>query len=344
MKTVVLLLGPSSAGKSTTCDALQNGYGWRVCSIDEECEKASKERLAYFENTLKSEKLFDELSPFMSREDVLNLCVNGILHIKNGEQKPYDCRFPNPDFPALEEELKKAGFGEQEIEMLTPRLRSVGAIYNKWVYPNLEDRLYKNAYGLSGSTDESVVIDMVPLNTPEETAKMLDDFQKRTEEYKLQYGDDSIQTFVVLAYCPPAKLSDRIKQRNINAERDNNPSNIRSESLPPRQFGSMYDISHNELMRDSYNHRKNKLSLAYGAGDHLKGKLQFAVATRAARDAARFSTTFKPSETEHNALPSVKKEIKHDAIIDTSVGSPDELAHKVLNVTGSEKQTSRHKP
>lgn len=195
-----------------------------------------------------------------------------------------------------------------------------------------------NAFNPSVHSDESVVIDMVPLTgDPDNTDKLIEDFNKRAEQYKQQHGEDSIQSFVVLAYCPPMKLSDRVKQRNINAKQDNNMDNMRDPKLPFHHFGSLYDVSHHDLMKDSYQYQKHELEFKYGSSDQIKGKLRFAVAAHAVKDANWFSHIFKLSDTDQPAQPSVKVAIKHDAIIDTSVGSPDDLAKKVIAVTEAEK-------
>ena len=178
MKTVVLLLGPCSAGKSTTCNSLVSDHGWKMYSIDEECEKATNERVQYYEESLNEAKLFEQLQAYMTKEEVLNLCMNGILDItKPGSKKYHFDRFPNPDFPFLEEKLREAGFDSAEIETLAPLLKQVGEIYKTWDYDVLEDRLIENAF--KSAQEEFVIVDMVPLDIEgqsKETEKFIEKF------------------------------------------------------------------------------------------------------------------------------------------------------------------------
>lgn len=361
MKTVVMLLGPSSAGKSTTCGALQNTHGWRTCSIDEECEKVAAEFDKHTEAGLAAKGLFDKLAPFMSKEQVLALASKGILEFTRDGQKLFIHKFSNPDYVSLQRVLKRAGFNKEEQEILLPLISSVGESFREsaktYVHPILEHRLFENAFD-HGNADESVVIDMVPLGTPEETVEMVDAFNKKADEYKAQHGEDSIQVVVVLAYCPPMKLSDRLYQRNVNAEREQQYSNKRAwqqgfhhlgmlysaKNASPNDSSTLDTLSHAELMKVSYTHNEKKPVGLSNANPYVLSNVQlFKNAARAAIDANKFSKVFGIPNHSDGARLAVAPQLKHDAIIDTSSGTPDDLAEKVIAATEAKTAKNRLK-
>jgi sulfur transfer complex TusBCD TusB component (DsrH family) len=129
---VVLLLGSSTAGKSSLCRELVTTHGWKSSSIDEMVDKIvnmspSDPKLFMFEK-LDAAGVIQNLQTLMTEEEMLTLCSTGVLTISKGNHLITAKGFPNPLLPNLEDVLKKAGFIESEISKLAKELRFVTKI------------------------------------------------------------------------------------------------------------------------------------------------------------------------------------------------------------------------
>ena len=116
---VVLLLGSSTAGKSSLCRELVTTHGWKSSSIDEMVDKIvnmnpSDLKLFMFEK-LNASGVIQNLQTLMTEEEIVTLCSRGVLTISKGNYLITAHGFPDPLLPNLEDVLKKAGFMKSNI-------------------------------------------------------------------------------------------------------------------------------------------------------------------------------------------------------------------------------------
>lgn len=244
---VILLLGPSSAGKSTLCKELEKIPHWKILGDDAIRDFIRAERIA----TLKPEMLdvlnkhgfLDKLKPYISSDRLLTLCTTGILTISHGNHPIAHQSFPNPGLPGLEKVLKDAGFSnEQQIIELAKNLRFVAQLGNdvnkKHPYPDLIETLYDKAFDIKHEQEATIILDVVP-PPKDEIKEFLNHFAKRAEKFRDKFPNMPLETATVFAYCAPLKLSERIKQRNEDAKEYNNPADRREGTFPFEQLGGV---------------------------------------------------------------------------------------------------------
>ncbi|CEG57840.1 hypothetical protein [Legionella fallonii] len=220
---IVLLLGSSTAGKTSLCRELVAKHSWSSGSVDEICDKIQIERTEkltpLLRKELKNKNLFGNLQSLMTEDDIIKLASRGILTISKGNHQ-FAYSFSNPLLEELELVLKKAGFNDIEIPDLANSFRLVtkigDAAFKDHPFPDPMERLYDDVFNKNNS-EKSFVLDVVP--DPNGSAKeCLEQFAKRAQLYRNQNPNEALRTSVVFAYCPPQKLSERIQERNRKAE------------------------------------------------------------------------------------------------------------------------------
>lgn len=277
---VVLLLGSSTAGKSSLCRELVAEHKWNSNSVDEACEKIMRAQSAklnpLMHEELKKQGLINKLQSRMSEEEVQKLAATGLVNISLG-QKKFNHQFENPELKGLEQELKKAGFNDREIPVLAKDLRSVTKIgediYKANPLIDPMETLYDETFNKDNS-DKSIVLDVVP-NANGTVRDCLDQFEKRAQQYRDQNPDEPLKISVIFAYCPPQKLSERIQERNRKAEIDN-PMDKRVGLFPFYQLAALAiaekkldDASENILSRKELFYLINKHASTDKLGDSL---------------------------------------------------------------------------
>ncbi|WP_367608394.1 hypothetical protein [Legionella sp. W05-934-2] len=258
---VVLLLGSSTAGKSSLCKELVTTHGWKSSSIDEVVGKLvtmslSDLKLRMFEK-LNTSGVIKNLQTLMTEEELLTLCGKGVLTISKGSHLIKAHGFPNPLLPNLEGILTKAGFLESDIPSLAKDLRFVTQINDPMV------KLYDEVFDKENS-GQSIVIDLVP--DPDESAKeCIDHFQKRAQHFREENPKELITVSVVFAYCPIQKLSERIQERNRKAA-INNPMDKREGLFPFHQLATF--VTADNVFNDSSEHMVSRNELFFIVNKH----------------------------------------------------------------------------
>ncbi len=277
---VVLLLGSSTAGKSSLCRALVAEHKWNSNSVDEVWEKILPAHSAKLKplmlEELKKQNLIVKLQSFMTEDEVQALAGTGILNISKGSHKVTH-QFQHPDLEGLEEILKKSGFDESEISDLAKNLRLVTKVgddtYKSNPFPDPMEKLYDETFNTNNS-GKSIVLDVVP-NSRGTANECLEHFERRVKQYRDQNPSEPLTTSVVFAYCPPQKLSERIEVRNRNAEM-NDPKDKRVGLFPFEQLATLVkadkkidNTSENILSRTELFYLVNKHASTDKAGDSL---------------------------------------------------------------------------
>ncbi|KTD77909.1 hypothetical protein Lwor_1791 [Legionella worsleiensis] len=258
---VVLLLGSSTAGKSSLCRELVLTHGWKSSSIDEVMGKivnlSPTALKSLMVELLDKSGVLQNLQTLMTQEEMLTLCGTGVLTISKGSHQIKAHGFPNPSLPNLEDVLTKAGFMESEISKLAQGLRLVTKIDDP------TERLYDEVFDRSNS-GQSIVIDLVP--NPDGSAKeCLEYFQKRAQQYIEENPGETLTTSTVFAYCPMQKLSERIQERNRKAN-INNPMDKREGLFPFHQLATL--VTADKLFDDSSEHVLSRNELFYIVNKH----------------------------------------------------------------------------
>ncbi|ERH41378.1 hypothetical protein GH742_14970 (plasmid) [Legionella sp. MW5194] len=258
---VVLLLGSSTAGKSSLCRELVKTHEWKSSSIDEMVDKIvnmSPSNLKLFMlEKLNASGVIQNIQTLMTEDELVTLCSRGVLTISKGSHLITAHGFPNPLLPNLEDVLKKAGFIESEISKLAKELRFVTKIDDPTVM------LYDEVFDKSNS-GQSIVIDLVP--NPDESAKeCLEYFKKRAQQYREENPSETLTTSIVFAYCPVQKLSERIQERNRKADIDN-PMDKREGLFPFHQLATL--VTADKLFDDSSEHVLSRNELFYMVNKH----------------------------------------------------------------------------
>lgn len=105
------------------------------------------------------------------------------------------------------------------------------------------DDALKHSYG----PEDSLVLDIVP-STDDSPAIISDLLRQRADLYKEQHPDQSVELFVVLAQCSPQALSQRIQQRNREAEKSGDLQNKREGLFPFEQLTQLVNARPEELV------------------------------------------------------------------------------------------------
>lgn len=233
---VVLLVGPSSAGKSTICDELVKAHGWKAISYDEIASKIRDESISIIKPELQRHGVLERLLHIMTEEEILSLSTQGVLSLSQGACCVSGHQFSNPELPGLEQILTESGFDKHQTDELSRVLRQVAQIGDEIPRPDPVDRLYDEVFSLENE-DLTVVVDTIPPLSS--VAPCLQHFHERAEKFHETHHDIALTTHTVLAYCPPQFLSGRIEERNRKAEEANNPGNMRVGVFPFQQLSAV---------------------------------------------------------------------------------------------------------
>jgi len=190
----ILLVGPSSAGKSTICDVLAQVQGWKVISFDEAIPRLVHKSAEKTRAMLEESKLFAQLSSVMTEEEILTLSMRGILTISKQPCSISGHQFSDPALPGLDVVLTKAGFDDQTTKKLSDLLLQAAKMGDPI------ELVYDEIFSLENK-DKTLIIDTVPPSGPIDT--YLQRFETRAETFRQEHQDITLVTQKALIYCPP---------------------------------------------------------------------------------------------------------------------------------------------
>ena len=328
---IILLLGSSSAGKSTLCDALVREHGWYTHGIDQVMEILQRELPALLLEKLQERGLIERLSSYMSESAITTLSGTGQLDLVHGDISIRH-QFKSPDFEELEVILSQAGFVDKELQDLTHSLHEVGEVCKMLPKPDVLDRILEDIFRLP--TDASVILDLVPPDDGD-VKNLLHDFREKLFECAKVDGR-TIEYATVLAFCPPKALSDRIHHRNESAVISGNLRNKREGTFPFIQLSQLISaaetdgaideartLSKMQLLLIALKH----LSPGVGEGETKKAKAIFKAGAHEYRELMK---RFKLSEAR-NVTVSPREDLDVHAVIDLSKdASPSDFAKELI--------------
>lgn len=325
---IVLLLGSSSAGKSTLCDALVREHGWYTHGVDKVGEILQRERTPLLLTKLREQALIERLSPYMNEKAITTLAETGQFEFFHGEIS-IKHQFKSPDFQGLEDILKQAGFTDRELADLTHSLHEVGKIFETCLQ-NPIDRMLDDIFKLP--TDASVIIDEVP--------PLYDDLKDMLSEYKEKIFERAkaegrtIEYATVLAFCPPMALSNRILHRNKSAVISGDLANKREGMFPFLQLSRLISTAETDGALDEAK-TLSKIQLLLITLRHLppgvgQGEAKFKAGAHEYRELMK---EFRLSEAR-SVTVSPREDLNTHAVIDLSQdASPSEMAHELIAKT-----------
>lgn len=327
---VVLLLGPSSAGKSTLCEALVREHGWYTHGVDQVNEILQRELHPRVLEKLRERGLIERLSPYMSESAITTLAETGQFNLVHGDIS-IKHQFKSPDFQGLETILNRAGFADKELVDLTHSLRNVGDAFESCM-PHPFDRMLDDVFKLP--PDASVIIDQVPPNDGDVKGNLHDFREKLFERSKV---DGRIIEFAtVLAFCPPKALSNRIQHRNESAVISGDLKNKREGMFPFLQLSQLISaVEADGALDEAKTLSKMQLLLialkhlppGVGEGETQKAKAIFKAGAHEYRELMK---RFKLSEAS-NVTVSPREDLEAHAVIDLSKdASPSDLAKELI--------------
>ena len=327
---VVLLLGPSSAGKSTLCAELVKEHGWYTHGIDQVSEILQAEQPPVLLEKLRELGLVDRLSAYMNESAITTLGGTGQLDLVYGDIS-IKHQYNSPDFDGLETVLSEAGFKGKELETLTHSLHEVGDAFKNLPKPNVLDRMLEDIFKLPPSA--SVILDLVPPDDGD-IKSLLHDFRE-----KLFKHDPTIEFATVLAFCPPKALSTRIQHRNESAVISGELRNKREGVFPFIQLSQLISaaeadgaideartLSKMQLLLIALNHLRPEV----GQGEANKAK---AVFRAGAHEYRQLMKRFRLDENASNVTISPREDLDADAVIDLSQGTAADLAKELIAKT-----------
>ena len=246
---VVLLIGSSTAGKSSLCKELMTEHKWESMSADDVSRKIDIERSEFFKieilKVLRKKGLIANLQSLMTEEEIYKLCGTGMLTISKGEHKITESQFSDPSLPGLESVLNNAGFDESEALEISKTLRLVSQVEDEQLKHKMDDmyppqievaRLYDEAF--SKDSKSTIVLDVAP-GEDGNVKSLINNFEARAQKYRDLNPDAPLTTHVAFAFCSPQKLSERILERNRKADEANDPMNKRVGLDPLSQLASL---------------------------------------------------------------------------------------------------------
>jgi|GEM_PF-741001 hypothetical protein len=330
---VVVLMGPSSAGKSTLCQELVQKHSWLTTGGDQVAKQVAEECFPLLLEKLKEAGLIKKLSSYMNEDSVLKLSISGEFKFRDGDIDIHH-QFTSPEYPGLKDILSQAGIAKEKLEDLTQLLHSVGQVFEAFPMPNVLERMLDDIVEETPA-DSSVIIDVVPPGNGS-VEDELQEIREKLEERARQAGR-ALEYKVVLAYCPPKALSARIHGRNEAANNSGDLENKREGLFPflqlsqlissaevDEEFDEANSLSKLQLFTIVLQHlhpevekeNTKKASVILKAGVHQYGEL-----------ARRFGLC---SGTARNVVLTPKSTLGADATIDLSEGSASTLAEKLL--------------
>lgn len=252
---VILLMGPSSVGKSTLCDELVKTHGWKTASLDEASLLINRKTdLIKLKPELEQAVRLSGLANLMSEKEILTLCMQGKLSISQKPHEIVDYQFSSLQLPDLEQVLQGAGFDEVESEKLASNMRRV--VENGLDIPVY--MLYDDVFSIENE-DKTIIIDIFPL--PQGVLSVLDDFRERAAKFQEINPAIHLTIHTVLAYCPPQFLSKRILERNRRAEQEGNSGNQRVGLFPFEQLSEVLTAASHQTPSSQPMHSLSKKEL-----------------------------------------------------------------------------------
>lgn len=327
---VVLLLGSSSAGKSTLCDALVREHGWYTHGVDKVGEILQRERTPLLLEKLRARALIERLSPYMNESAITKLAETGQFELVHGDIT-IKHQFKSPDFQDLEAILTRAGFADKELVDLTRALHEVGEVFETCLQ-NPIDRMLDDIFRLP--SDASVIIDEVP-PIYDDLKSMLHDYREKLFE-RAKADGRTIEYATVLAFCPPKALSSRIQHRNESAVSSGDLGNKREGVFPFLQLSKLISTAEADSALDEAR-TLSKMQLlmialrhlppGIGEGETKKAKAIFKAGAHEYRELMK---RFRLSETTNiTVLP--REDLDAHAVIDLSTGaSPSDFARELI--------------
>lgn len=210
---VILLLGSSSAGKSTLCQGVMAATNskWKIRDTDTFGQYCIGQAVEAFSQKHDIQGLLSELG--MSPDQIVNFSMTGSF--RAGASIPF--QFKDLELTGVEQVLKDLKIADERIPPLIAELHKViknrdelGALIPQ---PSQEflNRFFEKLFSETFAADDTLIIDVNPHPEvgPAVISKLLD---QHVERYSKQQGQN-IESFKVLAYCPPATLSDRMVKR-----------------------------------------------------------------------------------------------------------------------------------
>ncbi len=328
---IVLLLGSSSAGKSTLCDALVREHGWYTHGVDKVGEILQTEQLPLLLEKLRERGLIERLSPYMSESAITTLAGTGQFDLVHGGI-PIKHQFNSPNFQGLETILNRAGFADKELKDLTHSLREVGEVFKTLPQSYGVDRMLDDVFRLP--TGASVILDLVP-QVDGDAKSLLHDFKEKILE-RSQADGRTIEFATVLAFCPPKALSNRIQHRNESAVISGDLGNKREGMFPFLQLSQLISTAETDGALDEAR-TLSKMQLLLIALKHLppevgegETKKAKAIFKAGAHEYRELMKRFKLSEAG-NVTVSPREDLDAHAVIDLSKdASPSELARELI--------------
>lgn len=351
---VVMLLGPSSAGKSTICGELQKTHGYRVASGDDTMEKLHEEARGKLHEHLSKVGLSAQLAAYMTPKEIEAVCFTGVLNICKGNHPVKDFHFSSPEYIEAQDCLTKAGFVDPELTQLADALHAVGNFYRNYPLPDLTERLFDQAFDPSLKDDDCIVIDIVPESSVEETNKLIARYQERAQDFENKTGR-KVEAITVMAYSPPEELSKRVLKRNEEARAAQNLGNLREGTFPFMQLSnvvtakpssrsrdnSLGQVSRSGVMSIAYQHRRPTQDPLISKDKSIQ---KFQKATKQLiKDYRELSQSFGLMSGVESAELALPAGMKVDKVINTSQGTPQELAEQVNTATKTNAATGKNK-
>lgn len=331
---IILLLGPSSAGKSTLCDALVKEHGWYTHGCDKVGEILARDRSSLLLAKLQEHGLIERLSPYMSGPAIIELTATGQFNLVHGDIS-IKHHFKNPDFPGLNTILSRAGFTGKELEDLTQLFHDVGDAFKELPTQDGLNRMLDDIFKLP--PDASVIIDQVPPNEGD-VKSMINDFREKIIE-RARLDGREIEFATVLAFCPPKALSARIHGRNEAATASGDLGNKREGMFPFLQLSQLISAAKTDDALDEAR-TLSKLQLLMIALQHLPPEIGEGQVKRAkaifkagAHEYRELMHRFRFSEVRNVSIRP-REDLDAHAEIDLSQKvSPSELASELIAKT-----------
>jgi hypothetical protein len=342
-----MLMGSSSAGKTSIMNELETKYGWHALSGDVMMEQDRDTRIAKYKQELKESAVMQKLLAYMPENAVIEMCFNGNLKITNPTGKILEHHFNHPDYPDLENILRQAQFPENIISELVAHLHELGNFFKNHKLPFIDVPQMLIDRALSGEfkASDTVILDIVPQIDRDGNAlpitKQANNFNTCISQYKNAHPDSPITSHVVLAYCPPQVLSERILGRNQKAEERHDDKDKRNGLFPFNQLTALVTtdpssspktafgaISLQELFKIAHNHPNPQPHNATALEKSTKFEAE---ASATVSLASRFGFFSRNRAPQDQSIPlALKDGLRFDAIINTATGDAATLAKQLV--------------
>lgn len=328
---IVLLLGASSAGKSTLCNALVKEHGWYTHGSEYVGDILEKQRGPLLLEKLREVGLVERLSPYMNDSALIAFVTTGQINLVHGDIY-INHQFKLPDLQRIEAILSQAGFEGKELEALIHSLREVVDVCKAVPMPNGFELMLDDLFKLP--PDASVILDEVP-PIDHDVNGMLYAFKEQILE-RAKADGRKVEYAAVLAFSTPKVLSDRILHRNESAAIFGDLRNKREGMFPFLQLSQLISTAETDGALDKAR-TLSKMQLLLIALKHLppgvgdrETKKAKAIFKAGAHEYRELMKRFRLSETS-NVIVSPREDLDVHAVIDLSKdASPSDLARELI--------------